>query len=401
MKLKRTVTCGELRSSDIGSTVQLNGWVCHNRDHGELVFVDLRDRYGLTQVVFDPERNREVHSVAKTLRSESVIAIRGQVRERPEGTVNPNLDTGEVEVIVDELEVLGPAEPLPMEVDEYADVSSEVRLKNRHLDLRRPDMQQNLFCRHKVAQTIRNYFSDLDFIEVETPFLTKSTPEGARDFLVPSRLSPGEFFALPQSPQLFKQVLMCAGFDRYFQVVKCFRDEDLRADRQPEFTQLDLEMAFVEEDDVIDVIEGLMVKVMKEVLDVTVEAPFPRLSYQEAMNRYGTDAPDLRFGLEIQDVSDLAKETEFKVFLGVLEAGGQVKGLNAKGAGKALPRRYLDRSPDIVKEFGAKGLAWIRLDQEGPSSPIVKFFPEHVRSGIFERMNAETGDVLFFVADQP
>jgi len=401
MRLKRTVTCGELRSSDIGSTVQLNGWVCHNRDHGELVFVDLRDRYGLTQVVFDPERNRDVHAEAKALRSEFVIAIRGAVRERPEGTVNPNLATGEVEVVVDELEILGPAEPLPMEVDEHAEVTGEVRLKNRHLDLRRPDMQQNLRCRHQVAQIIRNYFSDLDFIEVETPFLTKSTPEGARDFLVPSRLSPGEFFALPQSPQLFKQVLMCAGFDRYFQIVKCFRDEDLRADRQPEFTQLDLEMAFVDEEDVMRVIEGLMVKVMKEVLEVAVEAPFPRLTYQDAIDKYGTDAPDLRFGLEIQDVSDLAKETEFKVFLGVLEAGGQVKGLNAKGGGAALPRRYLDRSPEIVKEFGAKGLAWIRLDQEGPNSPIVKFFPEHVLAGLFERMNAETGDVLFFVADQP
>jgi aspartyl-tRNA synthetase len=401
MRLKRTVTCGALRNSDIGTTVQLNGWVCHYRDHGELVFVDMRDRYGLTQVVFDPERNREVHSAAKALRPEFVIAVRGQVRERPEGTVNPNLPTGEIEVVVHEMEVLSRAEPLPMEVEDFTEVSTEVRLKNRHLDLRRPSMQANLLCRHQIAHLIRNYFTDMHFIEVETPFLTKSTPEGARDFLVPSRLSPGEFFALPQSPQLFKQILMCAGYDRYFQIVKCFRDEDLRADRQPEFTQLDLEMSFIDEEEIIGVIEGLIVRIMKEIVGIEVKTPFPRQTYQQAKDKYGTDAPDLRFGLQIQDVSDIAKESEFKVFLSTIEAGGQVKGINAKGGAEGLPRRQIDRLPDFVKEFGAKGLAWIRVDPDGLNSPITKYFSQQAMDKLLKRMDAQPGDVLFFIADQP
>ena len=401
MKLKRTHNCGQLRASDIGSEIQLNGWVCHYRDHGELLFVDLRDRYGLTQVVFNPERSSESHSLAKELRSEFVIAIRGEVAPRPEGTVNPSLATGEVEVMVDEIEILSRAEPLPMEVEDFVDVSTEVRLKNRHLDLRRPSVQKNLLFRHQITQSIRSYFNGLDFADVETPFLTKSTPEGARDFLVPSRMQPEQFFALPQSPQLFKQVLMCAGYDRYYQIVKCFRDEDLRADRQPEFTQLDLEMSFVDEDDVMATVEGLMVKVMKDVMGIEVSTPFPRQSYQKAVDKYGNDAPDLRFDLAIEDVSDIAGESEFKVFRGAVESGGQVKGLNAKGASEKLPRRQLDRLTDFVKESGAKGLVWMRVEDGEVNSPVTKFLSPEILSNLQERMGAEPGDVLFFVADQP
>jgi len=399
MKLKRTHTCGQLRKEDIGSTIQLNGWVNTSRDHGDLTFVDIRDRYGVTQIVFNPNHNQEVHTGAKELRSEFVIAIRGTVGPRLEGKENPDLATGQIEVLVDELEILSKADVLPMEVDDFAEISTEVRLKNRHLDLRRPGMQQNLMFRHKVVQATREYFNRHEFLDIETPMLTKSTPEGARDFLVPSRLSPGEFFALPQSPQLFKQVLMCSGYDRYYQIVKCFRDEDLRADRQPEFTQIDVEMAFVDQDDIIECIEGLITEIMA-LAGIEVKPPFPRLSFQECMDKYGNDAPDLRFGLEIQDVSDLAAKAEFKVFSGTIETGGQVRAINAKGASENIARRQLDRYTEYVKEFGAKGLAWMRVEEDKVNSPIAKFFEEDLLNQFLERVNGEAGDVLFFVADQ-
>ncbi|MDP6506347.1 MAG: aspartate--tRNA ligase, partial [Planctomycetota bacterium] len=350
-------------------------------------------------IVFNPNHNQEVHNGAKELRSEFVIAIRGTVGPRLEGKENPDLATGQIEVLVDELEILSKADVLPMEVDDFAEISTEVRLKNRHLDLRRPGMQQNLMFRHKVVQATREYFNRHEFLDIETPMLTKSTPEGARDFLVPSRLSPGEFFALPQSPQLFKQVLMCSGYDRYYQIVKCFRDEDLRADRQPEFTQIDVEMAFVDQGDIIECIEGLITEIMA-LAGVEVKPPFPRLSYQECMDKYGNDAPDLRFGLEIQDVSDLAAKAEFKVFSGTIEAGGQVRAINAKGASENIARRQLDRYTEYVKEFGAKGLAWMRVEEGKVNSPIAKFFEEDLLNQMLGRVNGEAGDVLFFVADQ-
>lgn len=399
MKLKRTHTCGQLRKEDVGSTIQLNGWVNTCRDHGDLTFVDLRDRYGITQIIFNPDHNQEVHTSAKELRSEFVIAIRGTVGPRLQGKENPDLATGEIEVLVDELAILSKADVLPMEVADHAEISTEVRLKNRHLDLRRPKMQQNLMFRHKIVQTTREYFNRHNFLDIETPMLTKSTPEGARDFLVPSRLSPGEFFALPQSPQLFKQVLMCSGYDRYYQIVKCFRDEDLRADRQPEFTQVDVEMAFVDQDDIIECMEGLIIEIMA-LAGIEVKPPFPRFSFQDCMDKYGKDAPDLRFGLEIKDVSDLAAQTDFKVFSGAIESGGQVRAINAKGASENIARRQLDRYSEYVKEFGAKGLAWMRVEDGKVNSPIAKFFEEDLLNRMLERVNGEAGDVIFLVADQ-
>ena len=400
MRLKRTHTCGQLRKSDAGSTITLNGWVRNFRDHGDLTFIDLRDRYGLTQIIFNPARNPDIHAEAKKLRSEFVIGVVGEVCPRPEGTVNPDLETGEIEVYADDLELMAAADPIPLEVDEYTEATMEVRLKNRHLDLRRPGMQQNLIFRHRIFQAIRSHVNGLGFIDIETPMLTKSTPEGARDFLVPSRLSPGEFFALPQSPQLFKQVLMCSGYDRYYQIVRCFRDEDLRADRQPEFTQLDLEMSFVDEDDVIGVIDELMVAVMHEA-GVEVKAPFPRLTYQEAIDTYGSDAPDMRFEMKVIELTDIAKNVDFRVFRGVADSGGQVRGLNAKASLDKIARRQLDKLTDYVKEFGAKGLAWMRIEENQVNAPIAKFFTEDELEQIKERMGAEPGDILFFVADSP
>ncbi|MBI2193676.1 MAG: aspartate--tRNA ligase [Planctomycetes bacterium] len=398
MKLQRTHTCGQLQHQDVGKSVILNGWVCHCRDHGDLLFIDLRDRYGVTQVVFHRAQDAGLHTAAKTLRPEFVVAVQGQVNLRPEGTANPALPTGEIEVLAQTLEILNPAAPLPMEVDEHAEVSGETRLRYRHLDLRRPGMQQNLLFRHRVIQTIRRYFDQLQFVDVETPFLTKSTPEGARDFLVPSRLSPGEFFALPQSPQLFKQVLMCAGLDRYYQIVRCFRDEDLRADRQPEFTQLDVEMSFIGEEDIIRIIEGLMVTVMREAAGISIHAPFPRIAYREAVDRYGHDAPDLRFGLELVDVTDLARQSEFKVFQAASASGGVVRGLNARAASEQIPRRQIDALVQFAQEIGAKGLAWMRIEGQTVHSPIAKFFSPDLLVQFQKRMEAGPGDVLFFVA---
>jgi aspartyl-tRNA synthetase len=397
--LQRTHTCGQLRKEDAGSEATLSGWVDTRRDHGGVIFIDLRDRYGKTQVLFNPEHNSEAHQQASTLRSEYVIALKGKVAERPEDMVNPNLDTGEIELFVDKLEILNTSETPPFEITADTEVSTELRLKYRYLDLRRPVMQKYLAFRHKVCQVARQYFDRNNFIEVETPFLTKSTPEGARDYLVPSRINRGQFYALPQSPQLFKQILMVSGLDRYFQIVKCFRDEDLRAQRQPEFTQLDLEMSFVREDDVINIIEGLMVDIFNKVLNKEITTPFPRLSYHDAMKMYGCDAPDLRFGMTIEEITDIAKKTDFKVFQKVAESGGQVRGINATGCAK-LSRKEIDELTSFVGQFGAKGLAWFKVDESGLTSQIAKFFTAEEQSEIKERFKAAPGDLLLFVADK-
>jgi aspartyl-tRNA synthetase len=397
--LQRTHTCGQLRKADAGSEATLSGWVDTRRDHGGVIFIDLRDRYGKTQIVFNPEHNAETHKAASVLRSEYVISVRGKVEERPEGMANPDLDTGDIDVMVDQLEILNTSETTPFEITGDTEVSTELRLKYRYLDLRRPLMQKYLTARHKVYQVARQYFDSNNFIEIETPFLTKSTPEGARDYLVPSRINRGQFYALPQSPQLFKQILMVSGFDRYFQIVKCFRDEDLRAQRQPEFTQIDLEMSFVREDDVINIIEGLMVEVFRKVLGKEVSAPFPRLSYHDAMDRYGCDAPDLRFEMTIKEITDIAKKSDFKVFKSVAESGGQVRGINATGCAK-LSRKDIDGLTTFVNQFGAKGLAWFKVDENGLTSQIAKFFNTELQTEIIERFKAAPGDLLLFVADK-
>jgi aspartyl-tRNA synthetase len=397
--LQRTHTCGQLRKADAGSEATLSGWVDTRRDHGGVIFIDLRDRYGKTQIVFNPEHNAETHKAASVLRSEYVISVRGKVEERPEGMANPDLDTGDIDVMVDQLEILNTSETTPFEITGDTEVSTELRLKYRYLDLRRPLMQKYLTARHKVYQVARQYLDSNNFIEIETPFLTKSTPEGARDYLVPSRINRGQFYALPQSPQLFKQILMVSGFDRYFQIVKCFRDEDLRAQRQPEFTQIDLEMSFVREDDVINIIEGLMVEVFRKVLGKEVSAPFPRLSYHDAMDRYGCDAPDLRFEMTIKEITDIAKKSDFKVFKSVAESGGQVRGINATGCAK-LSRKDIDGLTTFVNQFGAKGLAWFKVDENGLTSQIAKFFNTELQTEIIERFKAAPGDLLLFVADK-
>jgi len=371
------------------------------RDHGGLIFIDLRDRYGLTQVVFNPERSGESHKAAEALRAEFVVGVCGIVSHRPQGTVNAALPTGEIEVMADSIELLNASATPPFEVAEDAEVSTDLRLKYRYIDLRRPAMQQSLIFRHRLFHVMRNYLNEERFIDVETPMLTKSTPEGARDFLVPSRLNPGRFYALPQSPQLFKQILMVSGYDRYYQVVRCFRDEDLRADRQPEFTQLDIEMSFIDEEDVIALIEGLLKKVFSEIVGQEIQTPIARLSYDEAMLRFGSDKPDLRYAMEIVDVTDLAAQTEFKVFKSVAESGGCVRGLTAKNGAAKYSRRELDELPAFVQQFGAKGLAWIRVDEAGITSPIAKFFTADQLKSLCQRMGAAAGDLMFFIADKP
>lgn len=390
--------CGELRGTDIGSTMRLAGWVFRRRDHGGLIFIDLRDRSGLVQVVFSPDVSGNAHLEAHDLRSEFVIAVEGEVRHRPEGTENPSLPTGMVELYVSRLTVLNEAATLPFTMEEAAEASESLRLKYRYLDLRRPELQHNLITRHRTSKTIRDYLDELTFIEMETPMLTKSTPEGARDYLVPSRLNPGYFYALPQSPQLFKQILMAAGLERYFQIVKCFRDEDLRADRQPEFTQVDLEMSFVDRDDIIALTEGMMKKVFGDVLNTEISTPFERLTYRDSMERFGNDKPDLRFGLELKDMADLAKECSFKVFLDALSSGGRVKAINGKGMA-GMSRKELEMLTEEAQSFGAKGLAWIKL-KNGFESPIAKFFPPETLGKMAERLDASEGDVMLFVADK-
>jgi aspartyl-tRNA synthetase len=397
---KKTHTCGELTKKDVGSTVTLMGWANARRDHGGLIFVDLRDRGGITQVVFNPETSSQAHESAHDIRSEFVLAVTGKVAPRPGNTVNPRLPTGEIEVLVNELTILNQSKTPPFMIEDETDVVESLRLKYRYLDLRRPSLQKALMTRHRITQTVRRFLDRNGFVDIETPFLTKSTPEGARDYLVPSRVNPGMFFALPQSPQLFKQILMVAGFERYYQIVKCFRDEDLRADRQPEFTQIDVEMSFVEEDDIISLMEELLAEVVKAVKGIELKRPFPRLSYHEAMERYGSDKPDTRFGLELKDISDIVKASDFKVFLQALELGGKVKGFAAPGLA-GLSRKDIDDLTNEAKVFGAKGLAWIKVIGAGFDSPIVKFFKEGQVNAIAERLGAKPGDLMMFIADSP
>ena len=396
----RTHTCGELRKSHVGQTVQLCGWVSVRRDHGGLVFIDLRDRYGLTQVVFNPEKNPDVHQVAKDLRLEFVILVQGVVSERPKGTENSKLPTGEIEVLAQQLEILGTAQTPPFPIEDLTEISEDLRLKYRYLDLRRSAMQRNLMARYRITKVARDYLDRHGFVDVETPMLTKSTPEGARDYLVPSRISPGKFYALPQSPQLFKQLLMVSGFDRYYQIVRCLRDEDLRADRQPEHTQIDIEMSFIEEKDIYQLIEGLLVEVFKQVLGKDLNVPLPRLTYHDVMERFGSDKPDLRFDVELIDLTEFAREVEFKVFRETAEKSGRVKGLNAKGGAK-LSLKDMDELTEFAKGLGAKGLAWMKVEDSGLlKSPITKFFNETSLGKIREQMKAQPGDLLLFIADK-
>jgi len=390
--------CAEVNEEDIGKTLRLCGWVYRRRDHGGLIFIDLRDRSGIIQVVFSPEISAETHKKAHEIRSEYVIAVKGTLRKRPEGTENPDLETGTVELWAEDLNILSICKTLPFQIDETEEISEILRLKHRYLDLRRPKMQKNFMIRHKVTLSIRNFLSKIGFLEIETPMLTKSTPEGARDFLVPSRLNPGFFYALPQSPQLFKQILMMSGFDRYFQIVRCFRDEDLRADRQPEFTQIDLEMSFVETEDIIKVIEEMLYDCFINVLDTELNIPFKRLSYDDAMNKYGSDKPDLRFGLEIEDVTDIVKNSQFKVFIETIDKGGVVKAISGKGFA-SLSRSEIDKLIQKAQNFGAKGLAWIKV-KGGFESPILKFFPEQTVREIANKVKVENGDMILFVADK-
>lgn len=399
----RTHTCGELSKDHVGKRVTLCGWVDTCRDHSGVLFVDLRDRYGKTQIVFAPEGGEKNLAAARSLRSEFVVAASGKVALRPEGTANPKLTTGEIEVRVEQVEVLNRSVPPPFQPSSKESPGENLRLKHRYLDLRREEMQRTMLLRHRMIKIIRDYCDALGFIDVETPMLGRSTPEGARDYLVPSRVQPGAFYALPQSPQLYKQILMIAGYDRYVQIARCFRDEDLRADRQPEFTQLDLEMAFVDADDVIAVVDGLMARLAKEILGLELSLPLPRMTYDEAMERFGHDAPDLRFGMELVDLSDLAAEAEFRVFRGACEAGGRVRGLNAKHAAGNYSRKGIDELTGyVVEDFGAKGLAWFKVEEGRKlASPIAKNFSQDLLAGIAERMEAEPGDLLLFVADQP
>lgn len=398
--MKRTHMCGDLRSQHIGNKVVLMGWVQKRRDLGGVIFVDLRDRSGLVQIVFDKDINERAFTLADKLRSEFVIAVNGIVKKRPQENINPKIKTGDIEVFAHDLLILNPSKTPPFSIEENLKVDEGIRLKYRYLDLRRPDMQRNIIIRSMATKAVRDFLYNRGFLEIETPMLTKSTPEGARDYLVPSRLNPGKFYALPQSPQLFKQILMVAGMERYFQIVRCFRDEDLRADRQPEFTQIDLEMSFVDIDDVIKLNEEMISYVFNQILGVEIKTPFPRLTYSEAIEKYGTDKPDTRFGLELVDVTDLVLKCEFKVFRTAAEKGGLVKGINAKGCG-SFSRREIDSFVDLAKEFGAKGLAWVVVEDESIRSPIEKFFSQKEMADLIERMNGQPGDLLLFVADNP
>lgn len=399
--LKRNHYCGTLAKADNEKEVVLCGWVAKRRDHGGLIFIDLRDRSGIVQVVVDPDHAGEDFAKAEAIRSEYVIKVHGVVRLRSEETINSNLATGEVEVVAKELEVLNSAKTPPFYIQDGIDVDENLRLKYRYLDLRRPEMQRNLMLRHKVTKLMRDYMDNHDFCEIETPMLTKSTPEGARDYLVPSRVNPGKFYALPQSPQIFKQLLMVAGMERYFQIVRCFRDEDLRADRQPEFTQLDIEMSFVDADDIMDMTEGLIRHVFKGALDVDLPEKFQRMTWDEAMDKYGSDKPDLRFGMELINMTEAVKGSEFKVFNDIIDKGGIVKAINVKGDA-GIPRRELDGLVNFVAIYGAKGLAWMQIQQDGSvKSPIAKFFSEEFLANILKTAEAEPGDLLLFVADKP
>ena len=399
--LKRSHHCGELRADHVGSEVVLCGWVSRRRDHGGLIFVDLRDRSGLVQVVIDEAAiGEEAFHKAETIRNEFVVAVRGNVRARSQETVNPNMETGMIEIVVEELRILNSAKTPPFYIQDGIEVDEMLRLKYRYLDLRRPEMQRNLMLRHRVTKIMRDYFDRNGFLEIETPMLCKSTPEGARDFLVPSRLNPGEFYALPQSPQIYKQILMISGMEKYFQIVRCFRDEDLRADRQPEFTQLDIEMSFVDQETILTMMEGMMGEIFQKALDREIPAKFLRMTWDEAMERYGSDKPDLRFGMELMDISEHVKGSDFKVFKSVLENGGQVKVINVEGYAN-IPRRELDGLVQYVQGYGAKGLAWIQYTEEGIKSPFKKFYSDETFENIKQATGAKTGDLLLVIADKP
>ncbi|ABI68133.1 aspartate--tRNA ligase [Syntrophomonas wolfei] len=397
--MKRTHNATELDIHLVGREVMLNGWVDTRRDHGGLIFVDLRDRSGIIQLVFSPEVKEEAFHLAEQIRSEYVIAVRGKLSLRPEATENPNLKTGKVEVYVEDIEVLSPAKTPPFYIENDIDVDENLRLKYRYLDLRRPEMRDNLLLRHRVVKCMRDFLDSRGFIEIETPILTKSTPEGARDYLVPSRVHPGEFYALPQSPQIFKQILMVAGMEKYFQIARCFRDEDLRADRQPEFTQLDMEMSFVDEEDIIVLVEEMMAEIFFKAAGKVIRTPFPRLAYDDAMINYGSDKPDLRFGLEIVELSEMLQNTQFKVFASALQSGGVVRALNAKGCG-SFTRREIDALGAMAVENGAKGMAWILVQENELRSPITKFLSEEEIEQILMTTGAEAGDLILFGADQ-
>ncbi len=394
---RRTHTCGELRANSISQIVTLNGWVDRRRDLGGVIFVDLRDRYGKTQVVFAPQHNESVYQTAKQLRGEDVIAVVGKVQHRPDGTTNPNLPTGEVEVVGDELVILNEADTPPFPIESEIDTSEDLRLKYRYLDLRREPLQRNLQTRHKTAQVVRRHLDSLNFLEIETPFLMRSTPEGARDYLVPSRIHRGKFYALPQSPQTYKQILMVSGFDKYFQIVKCFRDEDLRADRQPEFTQIDIEMSFISEEDIYEMAEGLMKELFKKIKEIDLKIPLPRMSYDEAMTKYGTDKPDMRFGLQIENVTDILRGSEFKVLESSIQGGNLVCGINLKNQ-PGLSRKQLDELVELSKTCGAAGLVYFKVTADSLESSVSKFFTVDQLKNLREEFSAENGDLILLIA---
>ncbi len=396
--LRRTHMCGDLRIENVGEEVVLMGWVQRERNLGSLIFVDLRDTTGICQIVFDDTVSKEVFQKAEKVRSEYVLAVRGKVRERE--SKNKDLPTGDIEILAEELRILNESETPPIYIKDDDNVSETMRLKYRYLDLRKPSMQYRLKMRHKAAKIIRDFMDENHFWEIETPMLTKPTPEGARDYLVPSRVNPGKFYALPQSPQLIKQILMVAGMDRYYQIVRCFRDEDLRANRQPEFTQLDIEMSFVDVDDVISINEKLIYRLFKELKGIEIQLPIPRMSYKESMERFGVDKPDLRFGFELVNISDIVANSQFKVFRSAVDNNGSVRGINIKGYGDRFSRKDINSLEDYAKTYGAKGLAWIKITDEGITSPIAKFLTEEELNRILERMNGERGDLLLFVADK-
>lgn len=398
--MKRTHMCGELTAADEGKTVVLTGWTAKNRLLGGLIFLTLRDRTGIVQISFNDETDREVFKKAERVRSEYVLAVRGKVAKRTKENINPDMKTGEIEVMAEEIRILNESETPPFYIEEGIDTNDALRLKYRYLDLRRPDMQRNMVMRHRVAKIARDYFDEQGFMELETPILTKSTPEGARDYLVPSRVHPGKFYALPQSPQQYKQLLMLAGYDRYFQIARCFRDEDLRADRQPEFTQMDMELSFVDIDTIIEINEGFIKKVFGEVLGIDIKTPFLRLPYKEAMDRFGSDKPDTRFGMELVDISDEVKDCGFKVFSDAVKNGGSVRCINAKGLGASLTRKTLDSLTEFVKTYRAKGMAWIVVEEGGLRSQITKFLDEDTVNAILKKADAQPGDGILIVADK-
>ncbi len=398
--MKRTHMCGELTAADEGKTVVLTGWTAKNRLLGGLIFLTLRDRTGIVQISFNDETDREVFKKAERVRSEYVLAVRGKVAKRTKENINPDMKTGEIEVMAEEIRILNESETPPFYIEEGIDTNDALRLKYRYLDLRRPDMQRNMVMRHRVAKIARDYFDEQGFMELETPILTKSTPEGARDYLVPSRVHPGKFYALPQSPQQYKQLLMLAGYDRYFQIARCFRDEDLRADRQPEFTQMDMELSFVDIDTIIEINEGFIKKVFGEVLGIDIKTPFLRLPYKEAMDRFGSDKPDTRFGMELVDISDEVKDCGFKVFTDAVKDGGSVRCINAKGLGASLTRKTLDSLTEFVKTYRAKGMAWIVVEEGGLRSQITKFLDEDTVNAILKKADAQPGDGILIVADK-